>query len=209
MLPGEGALFKSHIGPKLDAVLFTIIQHAAFLRRTVQQTEVILHGTYLEAGLTQDFIRSADFLDIVVGDTHFAHLALLEQRNQPRCPAFHIHRVVDPVHIDIFQSHAIQGCFGHLYHIVVVHLGHLRGKFGGNQHIFTFVGGSQMSEDPLRFSHAVGCSRIPEVQSGAHGGVKNRLQVILIGIAAEDCVSAKHACSPGPGSKRDFGFFHK
>ena len=70
VFPGKGALFKDHVGPEPDTILFAVIQHAAFLGRAVQQAEVILHGTYLEAGFTQDFIGAVDFLAIVVGNAH-------------------------------------------------------------------------------------------------------------------------------------------
>ena len=49
---------------------------------------------------------------------------------------------------------------------------------------------------------------LAKVQTGLHCCVKYRLQVVLISIAAEDSISAKHPCSPCPGPKCYFSLFH-
>ena len=170
---------------------------------------MVLHGAYLESCLAEDFIGTADFPDVVVGNTHLAHLAAMKQRDKSRSPALHVHRIVNPVHVDVIQPHAFQGGFGHLNHVVVIHLGHLRRELGGNLHVFPFIGRCQMPKDPLRFSHAVGRCRVPEVEPRAHGGVKDGFKVVFIGGAAKDGVSAEHSCAPGPGSKCYFCLFHK
>ena len=198
---GESTLLQNHVCPELDAILFAVVQDTAFLRGTVEQAEVVLYGRNLESGFAQDFIGAADLIDVVIGDTNFTHLAGLEQGNQPRSPTFHIHRVVDPIHVDIIQPHPLQGGLGHLGHAVVVDFGQLRGEFGRNEHVITLIGRCQVSQNPFRFAHAIGRRRVPQVETGFHGGIKDRFQVAFIRVASKDGVSAEHTCAPGPGSK--------
>ena len=47
----EGSLLQHHVDPELDAVLLAIVQHPTLLAGTVEQREVVLHGTDLEACL--------------------------------------------------------------------------------------------------------------------------------------------------------------
>ena len=169
---------------------------------------MILHRGHLESGLAEDLVGSADLLDVVVGDTHLAHLARLKQGDQPRGPALHIHRVVDPVHIDVVKAHTLQGGLRHPGHAVLVHFGELRGELGGNEPVLTLVGRCQLAEDTLRLSHSVCRCRVPKVQAGLHSGVEDGFQIVFVSAAAEDRVSAEHSCAPGPGSECYFSLFH-
>ena len=170
---------------------------------------MVLHGAHLESCLAQNLIGPADFLDIVVRNAHLAHLSALKQGNEPRSPALHVHRIMNPVHVDVIQTHALQGCIGHLDYVVVIHFGKLRRELGGNLHIFSFIGRCQMPKDSLRFTHAVCRCGVPKVEPCAHGGVKDGFEVVFIGSAAEDGVSTEHSCAPCPGSKCYFCLFHK
>ena len=77
---------------------------------------MVLHGRDLEAGLAQNLVGAANLLDVVVRHAHALHLARPEQRYQPRRPALHVHRVVNPVDVDVVQPHALHRGQRHLLH---------------------------------------------------------------------------------------------
>ena len=43
---------------------------------------MVLHGTHLEACLTEDFVGTLNLLDVMVRHAHALHLARLQQGNQ-------------------------------------------------------------------------------------------------------------------------------
>ena len=91
---------------------------------------MVLHGTHLEACLAEDFIGTLNLLDIVIRHAHALHPTRLQQWNQSWCPTLHVHRVVNPVDIDIVTVHTLDRGIGHLLHAVIKHLSKLRGKLG-------------------------------------------------------------------------------
>ena len=108
---------------------------------------MVLDSRYLETCLAQNLVGTTDFGDVVVRRTHTFHLARLEQGYQPRRPALHVHRIVNPVDVDVVQSHALQRGICHLLHRVLIDLSQLRREFRGYLNVFAAIVLSQRGEN--------------------------------------------------------------
>ena len=161
---------------------------------------MVLNSRHLEASFAQDFIGTFNLLDVMVGDTHAFHLTVLEQRNQPWCPALYIHGIMNPVDVDVTAAHALDGCIGHSLDAILEKFSNLRCKLGRNRHIVAIDTLSESAEDAFRFAHAVDCGSVPQVQSSLHRCIKHGFQAHNIGIGTEHGISAKCTCAPSPGS---------
>ena len=140
VLSAQGALFQYHVCPEVDASLTAVVQYAGLLGRAVKQTVMVLYGRHVNTLGREDFFRTLELGQIMIGYAYTTDFSFFNQQGKERSPAFHISRIMNPVDIDIIRSEAFKASFQHLRNRVSgLIVGNLRCEFSGNEYLITRV----------------------------------------------------------------------